>query len=669
MIKVKHHLPIMAAMMLLSILLFQGWQLTGLLQQREWDYSDNLLHNLSVRAQASLARRFETGDMVAVRQTMSEIYLFKRETEAFLVGEDNRIVTSDRLGFDGDRIDSLAIKVDLEKLRTVRAKLEVSIAADHKNKDLIAYVPISMSRAGEPPFSKTGVLLIHLNAEQGLEDVSDVVRESIIKSLIVILLLVGTITLVMHYIWTRRVTSILAVANAYRRGDLTARNANVWRDEIGEIALAFNQIADAVAERQSRLEHSQNDLKQLNATLEARVQERTASLQSSEQELQSVLDLAPDGIIVINDKGIIRKFNEAASRITGWGEDDVIDQNIKCLMPEPHSSQHDSYLKNYRDTRISKIIGSEREAQALRKDGTLRDVAISISAVHLQGEEHFIGVMRDISDRKAAEAALAKARQGLVEAEKMAALGGLVAGVAHEINTPVGVGVTAISHLGLEVQRFQDQYAAGQIKRSDLEQLVSTAKESIQIIEANLMRASQLIRSFKEIAVDQTGDDVREIHLADYIGQVLTSLRPKLKQRPITIDCAVEPTDLMVRLQPGGLSQIVTNLVMNSLTHGYEATDTGEISIRAKRLSKGFELVYQDNGKGMSAETLERIFDPFFTTKRGAGGSGLGMHIVYNIVTQKYGGGIRCESAPGKGARFIMTFPSAETATPQDKPL
>lgn len=669
MIKVKHHLPIMAAMMLLSILLFQGWQLTSLLQQREWEYSDNLLHNLSVRAQASLARRFETGDMVAVRQTMSEIYLFKRETEAFLVGADNRIITSDRLGFDGDRIDSLAIKVDLEKIRTARSKLEVSIASDHENKDLIAYVPISMSRAGEQPFSKTGVLLIHLNAEQGLEEVSDVVRESVLKSVIVILLLVGTITLVMHYVWTRRVTSILAVANAYRRGDLAARNANVWRDEIGQIALAFNQIADAVAERQARLEDSQNDLKQLNATLEARVEERTASLQASEQELQTVLDLAPDGIVVITDRGIIRKFNEAATRITGWSEEEVLDRNINFLMPEPHSSQHDDYLKNYRETRIAKIIGSEREAQALRKDGSLAEVALSISAVNLQGVEHYIGIIRDISDRKAAEAALAKARQGLVEAEKMAALGGLVAGVAHEINTPVGVGVTAISHLGLEVQRFQDQYAAGQMKRSDLEQLITTANESIQIIETNLMRASQLIRSFKEIAVDQTGDDVREIHLADYIGQVLTSLRPKLKQRPITIDCAAEPADLRARLQPGGVSQIVTNLVMNSLTHGYENADAGEISIRAKRLSSGFELVYQDSGKGMSAETVERIFDPFFTTKRGAGGSGLGMHIVYNIVTQKYGGEIRCESAPGKGARFIMTFPSAQMAIPQDEPL
>ncbi|MEY3704374.1 MAG: hypothetical protein RLZZ561_1994 [Pseudomonadota bacterium] len=669
MIKVKYHLPISAAVMLMGILLFQGWQLTTLLQQREWEYSDNLLHNLSVRAQASLGRRFEAEDLVAVRQSMSEIYLFKRETEAYLIDENNRIIAADRLGFDGDQIDSLAITIDQARLRKARTSLEVDIVADRRRKDLVAYIPISMARAGEKPFSKTGTLLIHLNVTQGLDEVSSFVVESVLRSLFIILLLVGTITVILHFLWTRRVTSILDVANAYKQGNLAARNTHIWRDEIGQISLAFNQIADAVAERQLLLEASQSNLKQLNATLEARVRDRTALLQASEQELQSVLDLAPDGIVVITGKGIIRKFNEAAVRITGWSEEDVLNRNINFLMPEPHSSQHDGYLKSYSETRIAKIIGTEREAQALRKDGSLCDIALSISAVTLKGAEHYIGIIRDISDRKVAEEALAKAQQGLVEAEKMAALGGLVAGVAHEINTPVGVGVTAISHLGLEVQRFQEQYVAGQMKRSDLERLVVTATESIQIIETNLMRAAQLIRSFKEIAVDQAGDDEREINLLDYVGRVLTSLGPKLKQRPIVIECEVEPVDLLVRIQPGGLWQIVTNLVMNSLAHGFDAADRGQIRITAERLPKGFQLVYRDSGKGMSAETVERIFEPFFTTKRGSGGSGLGMHIVYNIVTQKYGGSIRCESVPGKGACFIMTFPTAQTATPEDKSL
>ena len=680
MIKVKHHLPILAAFMLLGILLFQGWQLTSLLREREWEYSDTLLHNLSGRAQTSLGRRFESGDMVAVRQAMSEIYLFKRETEAFLIGPGDRVVAADRLGFDGDPIAALPIKLDPAKLRQSKETLQVFIVTDRPNNRLIAYVPVSMSRAGQPPFSKAGVLAIILDAKQGIEEVSDVVRQSVLSSLVIVLLLIGTVTLALHFLWTRRVTAILNVTQSYLRGNLSARNTAAWKDEIGEIALAFNQISDAVAERQARLEASQQELQELNATLEARVAERTATLareveersrielalRASEQELQSVLDLAPDGIVVITQKGIITKFNEAAERMTGWSEKEVVGQNVKCLMPEPHRGQHDHYLMNYQETGIAKVIGSEREVHALRRDGSLYDVSLSVSAVTLRGEGHYIGIIRNISDRKAAEAALAKAQQNLLEAEKMAALGGLVAGVAHEINTPVGVGVTAISHLALQATAFSDRYRAGEMKRSDLEQFLTTCNEATAIIETNLERASQLIRSFKEIAVDQTGDDVREIVLGDYINQVLTSLRPKLKQRPITVSVDIDPADLRVRLQPGGLSQVVTNLVMNSLTHGFEPEAQGEIRLAASLVGDALELVYADTGKGMSAEIVERIFDPFFTTKRGAGGSGLGMHIVYNLLTQKYGGQIRCESAPGKGTRFIMHIPRSVVASAKE---
>lgn len=671
-VKVRHYMPLLAATMLVGILLFQGWQLTSLLSEREWEYSDNLLHNLSGRAQASLGRRFEERDPVAVRQVMSELYLFKRRSIAFLIDDQGRVIASDHLGYENSPLNQVPIHIDPAQLRRARATLQGNIVQDRATGRLTAYYPVSTSADGQIPFSQTAVLVISLEVAQGMEEVRDYVQQSILSSLALVILMVSTIAIGLHFALTRRVGRILAVANAYLAGDVTARNAQTRPDELGDIAMAFNRVVDAIAEKQDRLEHSQAALQELNHTLEQRVSDRTValkrevdertraemSLRTREAELQSVLELAPDGIVVISQAGVIVKFNAAAQRITGWSEADILGRNVDCLMPEPHHSQHHRYLQAYRDTGVARIIGREQEVEAIRKDGERYPIALSVSEVDLNGEPHFIGVIRDISDRKAAEAALATARQGLVQAEKLAALGGLVAGIAHEINTPVGVGVTASSHLAHQVDAFAAKYAKGDMKRSDLEALLATCTEASQIIEDNLSKASQLIRSFKDIAVDQTGDEVRTIRLEDYIQQILTSLRPRLKTRPIEVTVVVEPEALEVELRPGGISQIVTNLVMNALTHAFAEDAPGKISLTAQQMGAGFQLICADNGKGMTQDLVTRIFEPFFTTKRGQGGSGLGMHIVFNLMTQTYGGSIACESMPGSGTRFIMTFPN-----------
>ncbi len=263
----------------------------------------------------------------------------------------------------------------------------------------------------------------------------------------------------------------------------------------------------------------------------------------------------------------------------------------------------------------------------------------------------------EIEERKAAEESAMQAQRDLIAKEKLAALGGLVAGIAHEINTPVGIGVTAASHLTETIRDFTALYQAGSMRRSDLEEFLQSAQESNRMVEENLQRASQLIRSFKEVAVDQTADDEREFILRDYTEQVVTSLSPKLRNRPVSI--ALEGIDpgLQLRTAPGPISQILTNLIMNSLIHGFEQEQEGRITIAARNLAGALELSYADDGKGISRENQEKIFNPFFTTKRSHGGSGLGMHLVYNIVTKKYAGTIRCESEPGRGVTFTMTFP------------
>jgi len=251
---------------------------------------------------------------------------------------------------------------------------------------------------------------------------------------------------------------------------------------------------------------------------------------------------------------------------------------------------------------------------------------------------------------------LTLAQHQLLESEKMAALGGLVAGVAHEINTPLGVTVTAASHLHEESRRVMRLLAEDKLTPEHLVDFQQTASESAEIILRNLHRADRLIKSFKLIAVDQTTEERRDIELGAYINDILTSLGPALKKTPhkVKIEC---PQELHMNTFPGALYQIVSNLVMNSLIHAFDAAKGGIITIAAERSDDHVRLRYSDNGRGMNEAVRAQIFEPFFTTRRGQGGSGLGMHVVYNLVTQLLRGSIRVESAPGQGSTFEMYLP------------
>ncbi|MCP4714115.1 MAG: hybrid sensor histidine kinase/response regulator [Deltaproteobacteria bacterium] len=250
---------------------------------------------------------------------------------------------------------------------------------------------------------------------------------------------------------------------------------------------------------------------------------------------------------------------------------------------------------------------------------------------------------------------LKQTQEQLVQSEKMASLGGLVAGVAHEINTPIGIGVTAASHLQEQTKYFAELYAAGTLARSDFESYVNTARESSQMMLSNLNRAADLIHGFKQVAVDQSSEERRSFKIKGYVEEVLQSLRPQLgkTRHSVTVTCQ---EDFTVNSFPGALAQIVTNFVLNSLQHGFEDMSDGRIDISIARHDTWARMVYQDSGRGLTPETCEKIFEPFYTTKRSRGGSGLGMHIVYNLVTQTLGGTITCSSTPGNGIRFELQF-------------
>lgn len=251
---------------------------------------------------------------------------------------------------------------------------------------------------------------------------------------------------------------------------------------------------------------------------------------------------------------------------------------------------------------------------------------------------------------------LKAAQTELVASEKMAALGGLVAGIAHEINTPIGIGVTAASLIADKTQALADAIKNGSLKRSDLEKFMDSLQQSSTIVLSNLNRAAELIQSFKQVAVDQSSEERRSFNLKTYLEEVLLNLQPKLKRTKINvqIDCA---ENIILDSFPGLISQITTNLVMNSLIHAYDPNDNGTILFVISEQPQRLILEFSDDGKGIPSDNIGKIFDPFYTTKRGQGGSGLGLHIVYNLVTQKLQGSITCESQVGVGTKFIIQIP------------
>ncbi len=251
---------------------------------------------------------------------------------------------------------------------------------------------------------------------------------------------------------------------------------------------------------------------------------------------------------------------------------------------------------------------------------------------------------------------LKAAQAQLIESEKMAALGALVAGVAHEINTPVGVCITAASTLERECGLLAAACRSGRLKRAVLEGHLETLGQGNRLLTSNLRRAADLIESFKQTAADQTSLQKRRFSVKKCIDDTVLSLGPRLKPPGHAVEIEGED-DLVLCSFPGALSQIAANLVMNSIVHAYPDNGPGTLRFRISPTPEGARVTYSDDGRGIPPDCVGKIFDPFFTTAGNGRGSGLGLHIVYNLTVRKLRGTIRCEGRPGRGAAFILTLP------------
>jgi len=264
------------------------------------------------------------------------------------------------------------------------------------------------------------------------------------------------------------------------------------------------------------------------------------------------------------------------------------------------------------------------------------------------------------TSKERAEQALTDLRntqESLIEAEKLAALGGLVAGVAHEVNNPVGISMTVASTLARRCESFAAELGQGQMRRSRLAEFIDSNREAANQLVANLQRAGELIQSFKQVAVDRSHAERRQFDLRHSTEQILASLRPGLKKSHIELVTEI-PEGIAMDSYPGHYGQVLTNLFLNAVKHGFDGLPEGTIHIEARAVGVGqVEINFYDDGKGMTEEVQRRAFDPFFTTRRSEGGTGLGLHIVYNLVTRRLGGRIMVSSAPWRGTTFRIMLP------------
>jgi PAS domain S-box-containing protein len=386
--------------------------------------------------------------------------------------------------------------------------------------------------------------------------------------------------------------------------------------------------------------------------------------------LQQVIDTVP-AVINVKDKDLrYVLMNRYMAGIFGIEPQDAIGRTTADLMSRYGAAKTDEHDK--------RVLTAGRELGFYEEEykdsaGNMRQWLVNkLPLLDADGDiDNIVTVALDIGERKRGEQEMRKARDAaeaalrhlrdtqnsLIEAEKLAALGRLVAGVAHEVNNPVGISLTVASALERKTANFAAEVARGELRRSSLNEYLETSRDASGQLVANLNRAAELIQSFKQVAADRNYSDQRVFDLGDLTEQVVMSLRPGMRKHNLTLNVECQP-NLTMNSYPGPYGQVLTNLFLNAVGHGFPDGRAGTVEIHVRESGKdNVEILFSDDGVGMSMEVRRRAFDPFFTTRRDQGGTGLGLHIVYSIVTTRLGGRLDLDSEPGGGTRVQIILP------------
>jgi PAS domain S-box-containing protein len=414
----------------------------------------------------------------------------------------------------------------------------------------------------------------------------------------------------------------------------------------------------------------------------AAVKSSSVVLFPQQPALQLIYDTAPIGLACLSPDCRYLQINQRLTEICGISVEDHLGRSVRDCVPALADAV-EGIVRSIMETG-DPVIGIEVAGQ--RADQTderfwitywhpLRSPSGEIVGINVAAEEiterkraeaALQASEREIrSARDAAEAALRNLRETqdfLIEAEKLAALGRLVAGVAHEINNPVGTSLTVASSLERKTAAFIADVARGDLRRSSLNEFLEISRKASAQLVANLTRAAELVQSFKQVATDRNYSNQRSFDLGDLTEQVFLSLRPGLGKQNVILNVECQP-DLTMNSYPGPYGQVLTNLLLNSIAHAFLDGKGGTVDVKAQASGTDHvEIVFSDDGCGMSLDVRHRAFDPFFTTRRDQGGTGLGLHIVYSIVTNCLGGRLNLDSEPGKGTKIQIILPRVAPA-------
>ena len=317
---------------------------------------------------------------------------------------------------------------------------------------------------------------------------------------------------------------------------------------------------------------------------------------------------------------------------------------LKEIMAAMHAVVSEKYDQPIQGTQARDEIGEMARAVAVFRE----------NAIAKRKAEDELRASKDRAEKALED--LREAQQNLIAAEKLAALGGLVAGVAHEVNNPIGISLTVASSFARRCDEFAKEVGSGPLRRSRLDEFLEGGRDAANQLVSNLQRAGELVQSFKQVAVDRSHADRRPFDLRESTEQIVASLRPVLKKSQITLTVDVPP-GITMDSYPGSYGQVLTNLFLNSVVHAIPDGRAGSVLVEARQVRDDVDIFVSDDGVGMSEEIQRRAFDPFFTTRRAEGGTGLGLHIIFNLVTQQLGGRLAFESRLGWGTRFRLTLP------------
>jgi signal transduction histidine kinase/HAMP domain-containing protein len=514
--------------------------------------------------------------------------------------------------------------------------------------------------------------------------IDDNMKEYINENITLSLVAAIAVSLMLYFLLQnliRPITNLTKVASNITGGNLDEYIEITNNDEVGDLAKQFEIMRTSFKKRIDTINDKNKEIKSFNDKLEIKIDNRTKELLEQKEVFERLFKDSSDGALLIKD-GLFIDCNSAVLEALNYKTKDEF-LNIKPSDISPIFQPDGQKSSEKEKILLKKCLekGATRfEWLHLKKTGENIWFEIVLTKIKIHDEIIIHVLWRNIEDKKQLEVdilnrnkdlveqkdeleatvtTLKMTQDKLIEAEKMSSLGVLVAGIAHEVNTPIGIGLTGITHFLEITKKLNVHYENDNMSQEEFEEYLKTSTEIANLINSNLHRTAQLIKNFKQISFDQSSEEKRKFNLKEYIEEILFSIHNVTRKTNIKIiNTCDEDTDIYSF--PGAISQVMTNLIINSIRHGFEEKQSGTITINAQKQEQVIELIYTDNGRGIPKENLSKIFDPFFTTNREKGGTGLGLNILYNIVSTTLHGTIKCISEENKGVKFIILFQENE---------